>query len=208
MTKAKGGPTHSDHSFELFMVGSIFPPQVKSFYFFQVVFMILGILLTHLLFLWYSFVYAEDIFEVGHNREKCKGNTSNVTVKYIFFKFIGMFLSPLMPVYVLANHIWYESKLRMKRRHLQTVEDDLSEGEFYANSDDEKKKFEENRKKKIRDRIDLYKQVLFLETKSLKYRKFYSYFRVTSAVLESVTQVGKHAICSWGVYLSCIFRET
>jgi len=173
MTKAKGGPTHSDHSFELFMV----------------VFMILGILLTHLLFLWYSFVYAEDIFEVGHNREKCKGNTSNVTVKYIFFKFIAMFLSPLMPVYVLANHIWYESKLRMKRRHLQTVEDDLSEGEFYANSDDEKKKFEENRKKKIRDRIDLYKQVLFLETKSLKYRKFYSYFRVTSAVLESVTQV-------------------
>jgi len=173
MTKAKGGPTDPAHSFELFMV----------------VFMILGILLTHLLFLWYSFVYAEDIFEVGHRRKKCKGNTSNVTVKYIFFKFIAMFLSPLMPVYVLANHIWYESKLRMKRRHLQTVEDDLSEGKFDANSDHDKRHEEEERKKKIRGRIDLYKQVLFLETKSLKYRKFYSYFRVTSAVLESVTQV-------------------
>ena len=190
MTKAKGGPTHPDHSFELFMVCNTFHFKF-TFAIFQVVFMILGILLTHLLFLWYSFVYAEDIFEVGHSREKCKGNTANVTVKYIFFKFIAMFLSPLMPVYVLANHIWYESKLRMKRRHLQTVEDDLSEGEYSANSDEEKKKFDEDRKKKIRDRVDLYKQVLFLETKSLKYRKFYSYFRVTSAVLESVTQVCK-----------------
>ena len=190
MTKAKGGPTDPAHSFELFMVCPTFPLKF-IFMIFQVVFMILGILLTHLLFLWYSFVYAEDIFEVGHRREKCKGNTSNVTVKYIFFKFIAMFLSPLMPVYVLANHIWYESKLRMKRRHLQTVEDDLSEGKFDANSDHDKRHEEEERKKKIRGRIDLYKQVLFLETKSLKYRKFYSYFRVTSAVLESVTQVSK-----------------
>ena len=145
--------------------------------------MILGILLTHLLFLWYSFVYAEDIFEVGHDRQKYKEDTSNVTGKNIFFKFIAMLLYPLMPVYVLAKHSWYESKLRMKRRHLQTDEYGLPEGEYHANSDDEK------RKEKIRERIDLYKQVLILETNSLKYGKFYSYFRVTSAVLESTTQV-------------------
>ena len=175
MTKAKGGPLSSefDHSFEFFMV----------------LFMIMGIALTHLLFLWYSFVHAEDIFEVGHNRIKCKESTPNVTVKYIFFKITATFLSPLMPVYVLANHIWYESKLKRARRHLQTVEDDLSEGEDRAISAEEKEEFERGRKRKIQDRIEMYKQVLFLDTKSMKYRKLYSYFRVTSAVLESVTQV-------------------
>ena len=106
-----------------------------------------------------------------------------MTAKYIFFKFIAMLLYPLMPVYVLAKHSWYESKLRMKRRHLQTDEYGLPEGEYHANSDDEK------RKEKIRERIDLYKQVLILEANSLKYGKFYSYFRVTSAMLESTTQV-------------------
>ena len=95
LTQAKGGPTDPKHSFELFMVcfGNNAPPDHSLI--FQVVFMILGILLTHLLFLWYSFVSAEDIFEVGHNRKRCKGSTENVTVKFIFFKFVAMFLSPL-----------------------------------------------------------------------------------------------------------------
>ena len=196
LTQAKGGPTDPKHSFELFMVcfGNNAPPDHSLI--FQVVFMILGILLTHLLFLWYSFVSAEDIFEVGHNRKRCKGSTENVTVKFIFFKFVAMFLSPLMPVYVLANHIWYESKLRMKRRHLQTVEGNISEGEDSAISDEQKKVLADKKKEKVKDRISLYKQVLLLETKSLKYRKFYSYFRVTSAVFESVTQVNKEVtIC-------------
>ena len=39
----------------------------------------------------------------------------------------------------------------------------------------------------VRERMEMYKHVLWLERKSLIFRKLYSYFRVTSAVLESVS---------------------
>ena len=40
-----------------------------------------------------------------------------------------------------------------------------------------------------KDRIELYTNIFKIESKSLLYRKLYSYFRVTSAVLESATMI-------------------
>ena len=40
-----------------------------------------------------------------------------------------------------------------------------------------------------KDKIEFYKNIYKLQDKSLLYRKLYSYFRVTSAILESATMV-------------------
>ena len=103
-----------------------------------------------------------------------------------------MVLSPLVPVYTLANHIYYESRLHRARRLLQTWRDDLGEGgRFYlfiyylilfylfrdAISDQEMREFGEARRLKTRARVDVYRDILLLDNKAMKYRKLYSYFR-------------------------------
>ena len=78
-----------------------------------------------------------------------------------------------------ANHVYYEAKLSRTRRHLQTLN-----SPFDAPVSDLHYQLVEA---KQRDRIKLYKNTCQLETKSLLYRKLYSYYRVTSAVLDSLT---------------------
>jgi len=146
------------------------------FEFSLIIFMCLAIGATQLLYLCYSFYFAEDIFEVGHEKN-CKQSVG----KNILFKILALLLSPLMPCYVLANHVYYDSKLTITRRHLQMHNDSADSD---SNNDEESAK-----KINQKERIELYKIVCKLETKSLLYRKLYSYFRVTSAVLESATVI-------------------
>merc|ERR1719342_185811 len=96
---------------------------------------------------------------------------------------IAIILSPVIPILVLANHVYYDSKLSRQRRHLQTYKDtDESEDVPQDTTDDAKAKTQDQR-------LDLYKLICKLETKSMLYRKFYSYYRVTSALLESCTVI-------------------
>ena len=151
-------------------------PMDHPFEFSLVLFMSLAISATQFLYLCYSFYFAEEIFEVGHEK-----NCEHSKAKIVFFKVLALLLSPLMPCYVLANHVYYDSKLSITRRHLQMHNDsaDIEEKDV----EDSAKQINEN------ERIELYKSVCKLETKSLLYRKLYSYFRVTSAVLESATVI-------------------
>jgi hypothetical protein len=158
-------------------------PFNHPFEFTLVLFMILGISLTQLLFVIYSFYFAADIFEVGHEKA-CKKPFSWATV---LFQTVSVIISPFVPCYVLANHVYYDSRLSMTRRHLQaqndTADDPPLEGEERngtANGDVPHRLNEG-------EKIELYKTVCKLENKSLFFRKVYSYFRVTSALLESST---------------------
>ena len=91
---------------------------------------------------------------------------------------ISVLLSPIIPCYILANHIYYEAKLKRERRHLQTVTDDLGKGQFPVNSDEEQKTWLDNKRRRtLETRIRPYKLICSLETKSLNYRKLYSHFR-------------------------------
>ena len=146
------------------------------FEFSLVLFMCIAISATQFLYLCYSFYFAEDIFEVGHEK-----NCEKSKVKIILFKILALVLSPLMPCYVLANHVYYDSKLTITRRHLE-MHNDSADAEG-TDVEDSAKRITQ------KDRIELYKNVCKLETKSLLYRKLYSYFRVTSAVLESATVI-------------------
>ena len=140
--------------------------------------MSLTVAATQLFSIFYSVYYAEDIFEFGHEK-KCPKSL----LKRISLKLMAALLSPFIPILVLANHIYYDSKLSRHRRHLQTFkdsDDEDSEGNPEDTTDAAKADTQEKR-------ITLYKLICKLETKSLLYRKFYSYFRVTSAVLESCT---------------------
>jgi len=151
-------------------------PLEHSFEFCLVLFSFLSISTTQILFLVYSYFYAQDIFEVGHD-EDCE----KVPWKIIICKFFSITLSPLLPCYVLANHVYYEAKMSRTRRHLQTMNDPqeapISETEYRL------------KEKNQKERIKLYKNTCQLETKSLLYRKLYSYYRVTSAVLDSLTVI-------------------
>jgi len=151
-------------------------PLDHPFEFSLVLFMSIAIGATHFLYLCYSFFFAEDIFEVGHEKS-CEHSTP----KIILFKILALVLSPIMPCIVLANHVYYDSKLSITRRHLQTHND---------SADIEQKDVEDSVKQiSQNEKIELYKNICRLETKSLLYRKLYSYYRVTSAVLESVTVI-------------------
>ena len=165
-------------------------PRDHPFEFSLVLLMCLSVAVTQFLFLLYSIFYAEEIFEFGHEN-KCEKSS----LKKILLKCFAALTSPFLPILVLANHIYYDSTLARKRRQLQTFKtDDSSEDPEEANPlpnangdiirIDEP---DEVKKKTQFERIKLYKLISKLETKSLLYRKLYSYFRVTSAVLESCT---------------------
>jgi hypothetical protein len=145
-----------------------------NFEFFLILFMFLGIVVTHLLFFWFSYIYAEDIFEVGHQKNKCEGHT----MMKIMFKTISCLLSPLIPCYVLANHIYYESRHGLNRRHLQTAKDTKAAiSNIKENREDQEPEDPQEQNVSIRSRVKLYKKILRLEMKALNYRKLYSYFR-------------------------------
>merc|ERR1719300_219291 len=148
-------------------------PLDHSFEFSLVLFSIISMATTQILFLVYSFCYAEDIFEVVHS-----GECEKVPWKILCCKMFSILLSPLLPCYILANHVYYEAKTSRTKRHLQTLNDPttlISDGEHQVKHQNQK------------ERINLYQTASQLQAKSLLYRKLYSYYRVTSAVLDSLT---------------------
>jgi len=149
-------------------------PLDHPFEFSLVLFSILALFTTQMLFLFYSYYYAEDIFEVAHD-EECQ----KIPWKIMLCKILSVVLAPILPCYVLANHVYYEAKMSRTRRHLQT----FTESHEAPISDAEYQLKERTQK----ERIKLYKNTCQLETKSLLYRKLYSYYRVTSAVIDSLT---------------------
>ena len=101
-----------------------------------IVAMCLAVVLTQLFFILISVWYAQDIFEIGHENE-CPSST----IKKVWFKIIAIILSPVIPILVLANHVYYDSKLSRQRRHLQTYKDtDESEDVPQDTTDDAKAK--------------------------------------------------------------------
>ena len=83
-----------------------------------IVAMCLAVVLTQIFFILISVQYSQDIFEIGHESE-CERST----LKKVIFKIIAAVLSPVIPILVLANHVYYDSKLSRNRRHLQTYKD-------------------------------------------------------------------------------------
>ena len=124
--------------------------------------MVSGVLLSQIIIRCFANVYAEDIYKF-HVFKK-----PSCTLERIFYQIIAFAMSPLVPTYTMINHVIYSARLHRTRRHLQTAKG-------YEN------------KEKVEARIDLYRRILFLENKTLKYRKIYSYFRVTSALLDSAS---------------------
>ena len=171
---SRGEPT--EHPFELSLV----------------VAMSISVAVTQLLFILYSIYYSEEIFECGKRAS---------TLKKWLLKFFAAILSPFVPIFILANHIYHDSKLHRNRRLLQTYNDqDVIEE---RQNDNDKSLDQENRSdpaddgetvsaendSRVRDRINLYKLCQKEESKSLLFRKLYSYYRVTSAVMESCTVI-------------------
>ena len=144
----------------------------------MVICMALCVGVTQFIHVLISFYYAEDIFEVGHTKD-CQQSL----LKRSLFKVGGILLSPFIPVFVLSNHIFYEAKFSRNRRHLQTFKD-LDETE--ANDGDDTTIIRSDTQ---RERIKLYKQICKLKNKSMLYRQLYSYFRITSAIIESCTMI-------------------
>ena len=143
-------------------------PLRHTFEFSLVLFMSLAVGVVQLLNVSLSVYYAEEILEVGHERS-CRG----FTLKKVCFKLLAGVLSPFFPIIVLANHVFYESKTSMLRRHLQV--EDIDE------------EISSTKQSIVRKKIELYQKIRETEGLSLFYRKLYSYYRVVSAVVESCT---------------------
>ena len=157
-------------------------PMKHPFDFFLIVAMSISIAVTQILHILYSIYYSEEIFEYGKKA---------TTLKKCLMKVFAGFLSPVVPIFILANHIYHDAVLHRTRRLLQTLKDpDLSEDKSTQDSNKEINLEEENLSSKnesYTEGINLYKTCCKEESKSLLFRKLYSYFRVTSAVLESCT---------------------
>ena len=135
-----------------------------EFEFLLMVIMTSGVLMSQMLIRFYASVYAEDIYQFHSFKE----GQPCCTLKRIFFRTMAFVMSPLVPTYTMINYVIFSAKLHRARRHLQTAKVDQGDD-------------------KIGARIDLYRRILFLENKTLKCRKIYSYFRVTSALLDSAS---------------------
>ena len=133
-------------------------PAQHDFEFFLMVIMASGVVMSQVLIRFYASVYAEDIYMFHSFKE----GQPLCTPRRIFYRTMALVISPLVPTYTMINYVLYSAKLHRARRHLQ--------------GDD-----------KIEARIDLHRKILFLEKKTLKYSKMYSYFRVTSALLDSAS---------------------
>ena len=139
--------------------------------------LLLSIITTQCLFILYSYFYAEEIFEINTSSEECgRGRWQRRSLCY---RTVATFLSPLMPLFILANYVYYDSYISRTRRHLQTLNDPSQE----PISDEELRAREANQEERIR----LYRQIYRLQSRRQSYRKLYSYYRLTSAVFESVT---------------------
>jgi len=160
----------SDYPFEMFLL----------------VYMIGAIVTVQLLFVTYSVAYSDQIFEVSH------ADDCNRTFSRIFFKIIAGLLSPLIPCYVLANKVYYDARLDIQQRHLQSFPAVLDIEDLGATvpQENESKVLEMKKalkEKQFQQKMEIYRVIRKLEAKSLQFRKIYSYYRVTSGVIESVS---------------------
>jgi len=140
---------------------------------FLFIFMTGSIVLVQLLFIVYSVLYSNDIFEVSHAKDCHKFKTR------LFFKFVAVILGPLMPTYVLANRVYYEARLDSERRELETFEKFCDEEKCIIDKD--------YKEKQLNKKIKVYTDLRQSEAKRNLFAKIYSYYRVISGVIESVT---------------------
>ena len=81
--------------------------------------------------------------------------------------------------FILARYVYYDSKVARAKRHLQTLND--PDKEPVTDFDRVQANHEA--------RVKLYRYIYRLQDRRHLYRKLYSYFRVTSALLESFTSI-------------------
>ena len=157
-------------------------PTKHPFEYFLVIAMSLSVAVTQFLFILYSIYFSEEIFECGKKAS---------TLKKWLIKVFAAILSPFVPIFILSNHIYHDSKLHRNRRLLQTFNHQIVIKEKTNDNQPDPEEGEtvsvENEGR--RDRIKLYKRCYKEESKSMLFRKLYSYYRVTSAVLESCTVI-------------------
>ena len=122
----------------------------------------------------YSYFYAEEIFEIN-------GDCQKFQLRSLCYKTVATFLSPLMPCFILANYVYYDSYISLTKRHLQTLNDPRQE----PITNEEKEKRDKNQKERIR----LYREIYSMKSRRQIYRQLYSYYRVTSALTESVSLI-------------------
>ena len=149
--------------------------QDSPFEFSLCLLLLVSIICTQCLFILYSYFYAEEIFEISS--PEC-GRWQRRTLCY---RTVATFLSPLMPCFILSNYVYYDSFISRTRRHLQTLNDPSEE----PVSEAELRVREANQEERIR----LYRQIYKLQSRRQSYRKLYSYYRLTSAIFESVTVI-------------------
>ena len=136
--------------------------------------LLVSIACNQCLFILYSYFYAEEIFEINGDCEKFQ-------VRILCYKTVATFLSPLMPCFILANYVYYDSYISRTKRHLQTLNDPSEE----PISNEEKERRDDNQAERIR----LYREIYSMKSRRQIYRKLYSYYRVTSALTESVSLI-------------------
>ena len=144
---------------------------------FLVLVMAAGILASHILIRILATVYAKDIFKF-HTFKK---GQSRLAPRRIFYEAVAFLVTPLVPTYTMIYYVIYSAKQHRARRHLQTSAVNKDKG------DEETGETETAGLENEKNRVNLYRRILFLEKKTLTYRKIYSYFRVVSALLDSVT---------------------
>jgi len=151
-------------------------PEELPFEFSLCLLLLLSIVLTHLLFIFYTYSFAEQIFELSH-QEKC----SQYALKSLCCKTFSILLTPLVPSFILANYVYYDSKVSRVKHQLQTVNDSMAED--LSDSDIRQRQINHM------DRVKLYRFIVKLQDRRHMYRKLYSHYRVTSALIESVSVI-------------------
>lgn len=114
------------------------------------------IMLTQVSFMVIAVYYSNDVFEM------CRHSTSRF--KRNVFKAISFVFAPLMPAFLLANHVYYLQQEYTLIRELQTLEE---EDDSMAN------------------RWYLFREIERTRYRSRLHRRIYSFFRVSAAVIQS-----------------------
>ena len=117
------------------------------------------VVLTQLSFMVISVRYSSDVFEMCDH--KCSKTKTNL------FRLISLIFSPLMPAFLLANHVYYLQLDYATRRRLETLDEHA-----------------DNRVKWM-----LFRNIERIQYRSGIHRRIYSFYRVTAAVIESFNMI-------------------
>ena len=125
--------------------------------------LVISVILTQLYFAFISFTHSKEVFDL------CPHKTSKS--KVVFFRVLAILLAPVIPAFILANHVFYLQQEYGLQRDLQTMNSEENPDEKKSN--DQKTRY--------------FMQIEESRYKSQLFRRIYSFFRVGAAVIQSFT---------------------